>query len=62
MENIKNTKTGLLSQNLDKFLKNEDGNKEDECIGEECKITTDKSIIKKEHKTIITEDGRQLLI
>ena len=61
MEIIKDTKDELLNQNLDNFLKKKDVEKDDDCIGEECRINTDKSIIKKEHKIIITEDGRQLL-
>jgi hypothetical protein len=32
-----------------------------ECQGEECVIKTDKSLVEKINKKIITEDGRQLL-
>ena len=61
MQNTDNKKNELLGQNLDAFLKKEDEKKED-CVGEECLIKTDKSIVEKIDRKIITEDGRQLLI
>jgi len=47
-----------LDKNLDQFL----GNEPEECVGEECIIKTDKSIIERVNKKIITDDGRQLLM
>ena len=46
-----------LDSALDEYL---DENTE-ECIGDECIIKTDRSIVERINKKIITEDGRQLL-
>lgn len=53
MEDDKN-----LEQNLDEFL---DKDNQEECVGDECLIKTDKSLVERINKKIITEDGRQLL-
>ena len=47
-----------LSSKLDSFL-----NKPTtaDCNGEECQIKDPQEIVKREHKKIITGDGRQLL-
>lgn len=44
-----------LKKELNDFL-----GKEEECSGE-CLIKTDKSLIERINKKVITEDGRQLL-
>ena len=54
-ENKKNTKEA--NKKLDNFL----GNETPECQGDECIIRTDKSLVERINKKIITEDGRQLL-
>jgi hypothetical protein len=48
-----------LNKKLDNFL----GKKQEEmeCNDETCMIKSDKSIIERVNKKIITEDGRQLL-
>lgn len=46
-----------LEKNLDKFLETN----EETCVGDQCVIKTDKSIVERINKKIITEDGRQLL-
>lgn len=48
-----------LEKNLDEFLTNE--NKNMDCNEEGCIIRTDKSLVERINKKIITEDGRQLL-
>jgi hypothetical protein len=48
-----------LEKNLDEFLTNE--NKNMDCNDEGCIIRTDKSLVERINKKIITEDGRQLL-
>lgn len=56
----KNKKKNDLNLELDNFLgdkKNEDLN----CNDEGCIIKTDKSLVERINKKIITEDGRQLL-
>jgi hypothetical protein len=45
-----------LEKKLDNFLKN--GN---DCEGEECQIKDPEELVRREHKKIITNDGRQLL-
>lgn len=45
------------NKKLDKFLTNE----EETCTGDECVIKSDKSIVERINKKIITEDGRELL-
>lgn len=57
-----NNKTKDLEKKLDSFLKNENKNKELECNEDGCIIKTDKSLIERINKKIITEDGRQLLV
>jgi len=49
-----------LNQELDNFL---DTPKQDDCNGDrECMIKTDKSLVERINKKIITDDGRQLLM
>jgi hypothetical protein len=57
-----NNKTKDLEKNLDSFLKNVNKNQELECNEDGCIIKTDKSLIERINKKIITEDGRQLLV
>jgi hypothetical protein len=45
-----------LNSKLNKFLKD---NKN--CEGDECKIQEPDELVQREHKKIITNDGRQLL-
>jgi len=55
-------KNKKLKNNLKKFTEEEisvEGN--EECFDEECMIKTDKEIVERVNKKIITEDGRQLL-
>jgi hypothetical protein len=47
-----------LEKNLEDFLETEN---QEECVGDECLIKTDKSLVERINKKIITEDGRQLL-
>ena len=54
-----NNKKVDLEKNLDEFLTNE--NKNMDCNDEGCIIRTDKSLVERINKKIITEDGRQLL-
>jgi hypothetical protein len=56
---MENTKKIDLEKNLDEFLKNENQNMD--CNDEGCIIKTDKSLVERINKKIITEDGRQLL-
>ena len=51
--NKKNKKD--LSKKLDKVLGKED------CVGDECLIQDPQEIVRREHKKIITTDGRELL-
>ena len=53
----KGKKDEKLGKNLDKFLK--DNNRS--CESEECEINDPDEIVTREHKKIITNDGRQLL-
>jgi hypothetical protein len=57
-----NNKTKDLEKNLDSFLKTGNKNQELECNEDGCIIKTDKSLIERINKKIITEDGRQLLV
>mgnify|MGYP000143302727 FL=1 len=57
MEN--NDKKINLEKNLDEFLTSENVNVD--CNDEGCIIKTDKSLVERINKKIITEDGRQLL-
>lgn len=58
MNNEENKKK--LEKNLDEFLKNNKIEEQD-CNDEGCIIKTDKSLVERINKKIITEDGRQLL-
>ena len=61
MSNNKNEKdtNQEVNQELDKFLGN---STQEDCTGDECIIKTDKSIVERMNKKIITDDGRQLLM
>ena len=48
-----------LENGLDKFLDVE--NDEKKCEGDECVIKTDRTLVEKINKKVVTEDGRQLL-
>lgn len=48
-----------LDKKLDSFL---DGQNEMDCTGDECVIKTDKSLVERINKKIVTDDGRQLLM
>ena len=50
-----------LEKNLDAFLTNENQNQNMDCNEDGCIIKTDKSLVERINKKIITEDGRQLL-
>lgn len=52
----KNKKNKELKDNLNNFLNNNEG-----CEGEECLIKDNDGMVQREHKKIITNDGRQLL-
>lgn len=56
MENTNKNKEKELNNNLNKFL-----NKDKSCEGEECLIKDNDELVQREHKKIITNDGRQLL-
>jgi len=56
-----NNKKEKLENNLDKFLTNETQNQQMDCNDEGCIIRSDKSLVERINKKIITEDGRQLL-
>jgi hypothetical protein len=58
MSDNKNEKD--LSSGLDQFLGQNE--QQEECTTEECLIKTDKSIVERVNKKIITDDGRQLLM
>lgn len=47
-----------LTSNLDKFLNKDKNN---DCNSGECLVNNPEEIVKREHKKIITNDGRQLL-
>ena len=53
----KETQEKNLKSKLDSFLSQ---NKK-ECSGEECLISDPEELVKREHKRIVTNDGRQLL-
>ena len=60
MSDNKNEKD--LNQELDNFL-GAPTPKQDDCNGDrECMIKTDKSLVERINKKIITDDGRQLLM
>jgi len=56
MEDNNFNKEKELKNKLSKFLK--DGKT---CEGDECKINDPDELVQREHKKIITNDGRQLL-
>ena len=56
MENSKNNKEKEIQDKLNKFLK-----KNENCTDEECLIKDTDELVQREHKKIITNDGRQLL-
>jgi hypothetical protein len=61
MSDNKNEKD--LNQELDNFLGEQPKPKQDDCNGDrECMIKTDKSLVERINKKIITDDGRQLLM
>ena len=55
MENTDKNKEKELKNNLNNFLDNKD------CQEEECLIKDNDELVQREHKKIITNDGRQLL-
>jgi hypothetical protein len=63
MSDNKNEKD--LNSGLDQYLgqpNTQNEQSQDDCVGEECLIKTDKSIVERVNKKIITDDGRQLLM
>ena len=58
MNEDKNKKKDL-DKKLDSFL---DPQQEQECQGDECIIKTDKSLVERINKKIVTDDGRELLM
>jgi len=58
IRNNKKKNTDDISSKLDTFLNK---TKDATCDGEECLINNQEEIVKREHKKIITSDGRQLL-
>tara|TARA_R110000803_G_scaffold143136_2_gene209259 strand:- start:1826 stop:2011 length:186 start_codon:yes stop_codon:yes gene_type:complete len=56
MENTDKNKEKELNKNLNKFLNNNNN-----CEDEECLIKDNDELVQREHKKIITNDGRQLL-
>jgi len=59
MDNRKKTESQTdLEKKLNLFLK-DNGKK---CESEECLINEPEELVKREHKKIITNDGRQLLL
>jgi len=47
-----------LENGLNEFL---DAPKAEKCVGEECVINTDRTLVEKINKVVVTEDGRRLL-
>lgn len=60
MEKETNKKKDLNGK-LDDFLGGDATNQTIECKDDVCIIKNDKSIVERVHKTVITQDGRQLL-
>ena len=56
MENFEKQKEKDLQNKLNKFL-----DKNENCEDEECLIKNNDGMVQREHKKIITSDGRQLL-
>ena len=54
MENTNKNKEKELNNKLDNFLDNKN------CQDEECLIKDNDELVQREHKKIITNDGRQL--
>lgn len=52
-------KKDKLDDKLNTFLETQE---EQECEGDECLIKTDKSLVERMNKKIVTDDGRQLLM
>lgn len=57
MEDNKNKKKDLDNK-LDAFLQDQN----QDCQGDECIIKTDKSLVERINKKIVTDDGRELLM
>jgi hypothetical protein len=57
MEDNKN-KEKNLDNKLDAFLQDQN----QDCQGDECIIKTDKSLVERINKKIVTDDGRELLM
>jgi hypothetical protein len=57
MEDNKN-KNKDLDNKLDAFLQDQN----EDCQGDECVIKTDKSLVERINKKIVTDDGRELLM
>jgi hypothetical protein len=47
-----------LDNKLDSFLQDQN----EDCQGDECVIKTDKSLVERINKKIVTDDGRELLM
>ncbi len=60
MNDNKNENKKNLETKLDDFL-DKKNTEEQDCNDEGCIIKTDKSLVERINKKIITEDGRQLL-
>jgi hypothetical protein len=56
MEDNNKNKEKDLQNNLNKFLQNKE-----KCENDECVIKDNDELVQREHKKIITSDGRQLL-
>lgn len=59
MKDDKNKKK--LEKSLDSFLESQT-QPEMDCSGDECIIKTDKSLVERINKKVVTQDGRELLI
>jgi len=57
----KGNKSNDLNKKLDDFLGEDKSTQTIECKDDVCIIKNDKSIVERVHKTVITQDGRQLL-
>lgn len=51
----------MEEKNLTKSLNDFLGKEQEDCSKEDCLIKTDKSLVERINKKVITEDGRQLL-
>lgn len=61
MEN-KNNKKNTLEQSLTDFLGTQPNDPNMDCSSGVCVIKSDKSLVERINKKIITEDGRELLM